>query len=319
MPNTTTLACSSQKGGVGKTTTTLNLGAQLALWGARVCIIDFDPQGQSGTGLGLDVLPNGRTICAALTLFRLGQLTDLSGFLVDRSEMVAEAEGSGSLAVIGTNTESMDELSDWVTGSRRDAEKAVEATTLLRRFISTCLRDYDYVLIDTPPTTNQLNALALAASDYVIGVAESKYASFSGIVALRGQTEKVPQSTRNTCRPVFMGTLLNETPRKESAQERHMRTLLGGQAGEQEYDEQTEDAAPEARTALPEQATDSDSYHLFDTAIRASELISSAYATGRPAVLLYPNRPLAEEYSTFAQEVFARINEHRNTPEASLA
>lgn len=315
---TASISQSSQKGGVGKTTTTLNLGAQLAFWGSSVCIVDFDPQGQATAGLGLGVPLKQHTICTALQLLNLNMPVDLATLLVDRTSLVRDAGGSGSLAVIGTNTESMQELMDWVVTARRDDESLLSATTVLRRFVDEYLADYDYVLFDTPPTTNALNALALAASDYVIGVAESKYASYSGIVALYGQTQLMPSKTNDTCHPHFLGTLLNETPYRETSQGRHVRLWLGG-TEELEFDEEGEFADPaieEGEHLVPSQSVSEEEQlaqrlAVFNESIGASEFISSSFAKGQPAVLLHPNRPLAEQYGNFAGEVFQRIAQHR--------
>jgi len=323
VPSPKKLAFSSQKGGVGKTTTTLNVAAQLAMWGSRVVIIDFDPQAQVTAGLGLDVLPKEQTIHAALTLFNMNLPVDLGTYLLDRSDLIRDAGGAGELYVIGTNTETMAELSDWVSSSRRSDKSMLLATTCLRRFVDQYLQDVDYVLFDTPPTTNQLNALALAASDYVVGVAESKYASYSGVVALYEQTQLVPSSTGNTCHPVFLGTLLNETPSKKTRQAKDMRTMLGGTAdGDEELEGLTDDSvdppAEDSADAIPAQADGSETnLAVFDSFIGASELISGAYALGQPAVLLHPNRQLAEHYGGFTTEVFQRIEEHRAFAEAA--
>ena len=147
-----TLALANQKGGVGKTTTAINLGTALAAAGKRVLIFDIDPQGNAATGLNIppsernvtsyDVLNGGRPLSAAM------MKTDVPGLFI--------VPGSGDLA--GIDAELMSSVRP--QHRLRDALKAYQSESKDEGF--------DYMLIDCPPSLNILTVNAMTASDAVL-------------------------------------------------------------------------------------------------------------------------------------------------------
>jgi chromosome partitioning protein len=135
-----------QKGGVGKTTTTLALGAELARSGARVLVVDIDPQGSATTGSGVTLDPGMLTIYETLItpgLVDLGRLCTDHGYdLIGATLALAGAE----LSLAGR----------------------IGRELLLRTALAPLRREYDYILIDSPPSLGLFTVNALAAADTVL-------------------------------------------------------------------------------------------------------------------------------------------------------
>ncbi len=162
------LSVSNQKGGVGKTTTTINLGTALAAVGERVLIVDLDPQGNASTGLGLprgqrkttvyDVIVGGAAIVDAAVktsvpgLELIASDPDLSGVELE----LAQAAGRSF------------RLRDALRPLREDADKG----------------GFTYVLIDCPPSLNLLTVNAMAAADAVLVPLQCEFFALEGLTQL---------------------------------------------------------------------------------------------------------------------------------------
>ena len=279
---------SSEKGGVGKTTTTVNMGALLASYGCRVLIIDFDPQVSTCECFALGAIAKPRTICALMHVASNGGIPDVAAAIIDMSHELPEEPGGGALHIIGTSTATMTEYTDYVTNAAKQPESRKEATLSLRRFLLQYAHGYDYILIDNPPTTNALNVVPLAAADYVCGVSEPEFLSVKGIITLYKEVQRVPEITGGEARPVYLGTLLNGTDLRETAQARKVRA---------DYEAGFPDPTNGGRTSL----------RPFEKSIRDFEDYSKAVASGLPAVLLYPDQPCADQYQDFAEELASVI------------
>lgn len=169
------IALTNQKGGVGKTTTAVNLGAALAQSGKRVLLIDLDPQGNASTGLGIGterravttyhVLTEGRSIadaalrCGDLELFVAPASPDLSG--ID-AELAGESDRSHRLL-------------NALKSSDRDAP----------------IRCYDYIFIDCPPSLNLLTVNALTAADTVLVPLQCEFFALEGLTQLLGTIKRI--------------------------------------------------------------------------------------------------------------------------------
>lgn len=154
------VALANQKGGVGKTTTTINLGAALAEDDHRVLIIDLDPQGNATTGLGI----NSRALDHSIYDVLLAEvpLEDCVESTDVRNLFIAPA----SLDLAGAEIELVPVMS---------------RETRLRNAIDRVRDDYDYVLIDCPPSLGLLTVNALAAADEVMVPIQCEYYALEGL------------------------------------------------------------------------------------------------------------------------------------------
>ena len=174
------LALANQKGGVGKTTTAINLGTALAAIGERVLIVDLDPQGNASTGLGIDRLNRKISTYDVVT-------------------------GESSLAAAVTPT-SVPRL--WIAPSTLDLlgveleiANSSDRTFRVRKALAD-VADYDiepdgkftYVLIDCPPSLNLLTINALAAADSVVVPLQCEFFALEGLSQLLSTVEQVKRS-----------------------------------------------------------------------------------------------------------------------------
>ena len=172
------LALANQKGGVGKTTTAINLGTALAAIGERVLIVDLDPQGNASTGLGID--RRSRSCSTYDVLIGEAPLRDaVVPTAVPRLHIAASTmDLSGLELELGSTRDRAFRL--------RDAIAALNSNTN-----ATPESDYSYVLIDCPPSLNLLTVNAMAASDAILVPLQCEFFALEGLSQLLQTVEQV--------------------------------------------------------------------------------------------------------------------------------
>jgi chromosome partitioning protein len=167
------IALFNQKGGVGKTTSTINLGAALTELGRKVLLVDFDPQGGLSLGLGVNAhsLPLEQTVYYAL----MDPAAD-----VDQIILKSSVPGLDFLPAnrdLGT--------AETTLGAEIGGQQ------FLKRTLNTLKDRYDVILIDCQPTMGQLTINALVAADEVIVPLQCEYFALHGFIELKGNLDKV--------------------------------------------------------------------------------------------------------------------------------
>ena len=151
------------KGGVGKTTTAINLSACLAEAGQHVMLVDFDPQGNASSGLGVEIEEHEHTVY----------------------DLMAEEAGLDECLVKNVQ-DNLDVLpSDMnLAGAEIEFQEIENKETLLKRYLDQVRDDYDFILIDCPPSLNILTINALTAADTVLVPIQCEYYALEGLSQL---------------------------------------------------------------------------------------------------------------------------------------
>ena len=173
------LAVTNQKGGVGKTTTAINLGAALAEAGSRVLVVDIDPQANATTGLGV----NWRS--RDVTMYQV---------LLDEVPLT-ECLVPTAVAGLDVAPSSLD-----LAGAELELVSAFSRELRLRRAIDPLRGDYDLILVDCPPSLGLLTVNALAAADEVLVPVQCEYYALEGLGQLIQNVELVQRSLNPSLR-----------------------------------------------------------------------------------------------------------------------
>jgi len=172
------ITVANQKGGVGKTTTVMNLGVALAKTGKRVLLIDGDPQANLTSYLG--ITPGEPPYESVRTLDEI--------YLAKRAMNQQGKNHTITHTPSGVDLIAADKALagvEYYLFTRTDRE------VVLSRFLSHLRADYDFIIIDTPPSLNLLTLNALCASDYVLIPVQPEFFSLEGIVKIRNSIEDV--------------------------------------------------------------------------------------------------------------------------------
>ncbi len=246
-----TIAVSNQKGGVGKTTTTINLAASLAMADQRVLVVDMDPQGNLTSGLG-QKSSSEATVYEALV-------------------------GDGEIPRLQTAVDGL----HLVPAGRHLAGAEVELVTMegrerrLQNLLATLKSQYDFILIDTPPSLGLLTLNALVAADTVLIPLHCEYFALEGLADLMATLSRIRQGLNPTLD--IEGVVLTMYGD---------RTNLGAQV------------AREIRQFFESK--------VFDTVIPRNVRLAEAPSHGVPVLLYDPRSRGAEAYVGLAHELLKR-------------
>jgi len=245
------IAVANQKGGVGKTTTTVNLGACLAELGYRTLVVDLDPQGNATTGLGIDNRSVGSSMYD----------------VVMREEPLENCIEPSAVKNLFVAPASLD-----LAGAEIELVPAFSRENRLRRAVHRVIDDYDYVLIDCPPSLGLLTVNGLSAADEVLVPIQCEYYALEGLGQLLRNVDLVK---RNLNPGLEVSTIVCVM-----------------------YD---------ARTKLAEQVVTEVREHFGDkvcrTVVPRSVRLSEAPSYGQPIITFDPSSRGATAYRNVAKEI----------------
>lgn len=247
-----TIAVVNQKGGVGKSTTSINLGACLAQAGKKVLLVDSDPQGNTTSGLGIEKKSLSHCIYDLL-------INDLP------LEKVIQTTQLENLSLIPATIQ--------LAGAEIELVSAISRETKLKKALDKA-GDYDFLLIDCPPSLGLLTLNALTAADSVIIPIQCEYYALEGLTQLLN-TVGIVQKHLNSQLGIEGILLTMFDPR----------TNLGQQVAE------------EVKNYLPNK--------VYQTVIPRNIRLSEAPSYGQPIIIYDPKSKGAQAYLDLAQEVMS--------------
>ncbi len=174
MKNTQIISVINQKGGVGKTTTVINLGTALSMRGKNVLIIDLDPQGNATTGFGLSNSDN------TLTIYDV--LNGNSNF-----ENTIKETNINNLKIVSSNVD----LSGLEVETASENRRAFLLKDKLENFINSSKNNFDYIFIDCPPSLSLLTVMSLVAAKSLIVPLQAEFFALEGVSQLMKTIERV--------------------------------------------------------------------------------------------------------------------------------
>lgn len=157
------IAVCNQKGGTGKTTSTVNISSALALLGKKVLIVDMDPQGNAGSGVGINKSELKNTVYEVLT------------HKIDIKNAITKTNFS-SLEILPCNIN--------LTGAEIELVGVISRETRLKKAIDSIKSEYDYIFIDSPPSLGLLTLNSLVASDSILIPIQCEFYALEGVSQL---------------------------------------------------------------------------------------------------------------------------------------
>ncbi len=248
------IAVTNQKGGVGKTTTSINLAAYLAAEGKRVLVIDFDPQGNASSGFGV----HPRTLSASIYHVLFGGVAYSS---------IIRPVALPHLYLLPANPD--------LAGALVELMDMPDREFVLRHFINRIRHQYQYIIIDLPPSLSLLTVNGLVAADEVLIPIQSEYYSLEGLGQLLQTIELI--NANLGVRIHVAGALLTMYNRRETL---------------------SREVEKEVRRHFP--------HHVFDVTIPRSITLAEAPSFAKPIIQYDPRSLGARAYEQLAREIIAQ-------------
>ena len=254
------IALVNQKGGVGKTTTSINLSASLAVLGKKVLLIDLDPQGNTTTGVGINKGEIAKSICEVLT----GECNIKDAIIKTKFNELYVLPATINLAYLEYELEEKGSL-----------ETSFKKGELLKNCINEIRDEFNYIIIDCPPSLSKIATNALAASNSVIIPVQCEFFALEGITQLL-KTIMIVQKSLNPTLDIE-GVLLTMLD---------SRTNLGFEVVE------------DIRSFFKEK--------VYNTIIPRLVKLTEAPSHGEPIIIYDPKSRGSEAYINLAKEVIER-------------
>jgi len=248
------IAICNQKGGVGKTTTAVNVGAYLAAQGKRVLLVDFDPQANASSALGHDTRRGGPSVYHGI----LNSVTHEE--LIKPSIIFNFHFVPGAPHLAGALVELVD---------------VPEREYFLRKFINRLRHNYDYILIDLPPSLSLLTVNGLVAADEVLIPVQTEYYSLEGIGQLLETIELIKNNLEHPLK--VTGAVITMYDKRE-----HL----------------SREVSKNIRRHFP--------HHVFDVEVPRAVALAEAPSFSKPIILYRPDSPGALAYERLAKEIIAQ-------------
>jgi chromosome partitioning protein len=197
----------NQKGGVGKTTNTVNIAATLSLMGNRVLVVDGDPQAQAMQTFGIPLRSVRPAQSVGLLLQQEAQGAEVSpgqiaAAIFDCSKLLEDFDTQGVIHVLGAEQETFQTAETMIKSTGADGLQS------LRRMLKRLDTAYDFAVVDIVPNLSTLAMVGWTAGDQLIASAIPESMCVQGTLAMKGVPKRVSNMTDGACTPRFLGTIL---------------------------------------------------------------------------------------------------------------